>query len=215
MAHNAVERKRRRQMNEHLKLLRSLTPRFYIKRGDQASIIGGVIEFIKELHHLLQVLESNKQRRLSLSPASSPSPRPMLQLMPSTADHYSNPFPPSSLKDQTYLLGSCCNSSVADVEAKLSGSNVELKVISRRVPGQAVKIVATLEMLSFDVLHFNISSMDDTVLYSFLLKIGLECGVSMEELAVEVHRTFFSPPPITAAAAGRRHHHDIYQNELL
>ncbi|CAI0466354.1 unnamed protein product [Linum tenue] len=246
MAHIAVERNRRRQMNEHLKLLRSLTPRFYIERGDQASIIGGVIEFIKELHLLLQALESKKQRRLSLSPRShasatvsspSPSPRPMLQLMPSAAanDHFNNhrnPFPSSSTSGfgdvkyetppTTTLLGSCCNSAVADVEAKLSGSNVELKVISRRVPGQVVRMVSVLEMLSFEVLHLNISSMDDTVLYSFLLKIGLECEVSMEELAVEVHRTFFSPPsPSTAAAGGGggggggNHHRDIYPNQLL
>lgn len=32
MSHITVERNRRRQMNEHLKVLRSLTPRFYIKR---------------------------------------------------------------------------------------------------------------------------------------------------------------------------------------
>ena len=32
MSHIAVERNRRRQMNEHLKVLRSLTPCFYIKR---------------------------------------------------------------------------------------------------------------------------------------------------------------------------------------
>ncbi|CAL1396919.1 unnamed protein product [Linum trigynum] len=241
MAHIAVERNRRRQMNEHLKLLRSLTPRFYIKRGDQASIIGGVIEFIKELHHLLQALESKKQRRLSLSPGShatasspSPSPRPMLQLMPSATaaaadqcySNHRNQFPSSSgfgdvKDDQMTLLGSCCNSAVADVEAKLSGSNVELKVISRRVPGQVVRMVSVLEMLSFEVLHLNISSMDDTVLYSFLLKIGLECEVSMEELAVEVQRTFFSPPSpstVTAASAagGRAHHHrHIYPNQLL
>lgn len=32
MAHIAVERNRRRQMNEHLRVLRTLTPCFYIKR---------------------------------------------------------------------------------------------------------------------------------------------------------------------------------------
>ncbi|KAM0966291.1 hypothetical protein EV2_022696 [Malus domestica] len=34
MSHIVVERNRRKQMNEHLKVLRSLTPCFYIKRGD-------------------------------------------------------------------------------------------------------------------------------------------------------------------------------------
>ncbi|CAK9158072.1 unnamed protein product [Ilex paraguariensis] len=182
MSHIAVERNRRRQMNEHLRVLRSLTPSFYIKRGDQASIIGGVIEFIKELHQVLQCLES-KKRRNSLSPSPGPSPRP---LQPSPQPD--SPFGVESFKE----LGACCNSPVADVEAKLSGSNVILRTISRRIPGQIVKIINVLEKLSFEILHLNISSMEDTVLYSFVIKIGLECKISMEELALEVQQSFCS-----------------------
>uniref|UniRef100_A0A2N9HP21 BHLH domain-containing protein n=1 Tax=Fagus sylvatica TaxID=28930 RepID=A0A2N9HP21_FAGSY len=182
-------------MNEHLKVLRSLTPCFYIKRGDQASIIGGVIEFIKELHQVLQSLES-KKRRKSLSPSPAPSPKPLLQLTP----QLDTPFIGfENVKE----LGACCNSPVADVEAKISGSNVVLKIISKRIPGQLFKIISVLERLQFEVLHLNISSMEDTVLYSFVikawsigeylsLKIGLECQLSVEELAVEVQRSFCS-----------------------
>ncbi|WCJ23677.1 basic helix-loop-helix (bHLH) DNA-binding superfamily protein [Euphorbia peplus] len=182
MAHIAVERNRRRQMNEHLKVLRSLTPCFYIKRADQASIIGGVIDFIKELHQVLQALES-KKRRTSLSP--SPSPKP-LQLT-----HIQQPDPNFFYAQENDLTSACCNSSVADVEAKLSGSNVMLKIISKRIPGQIVRIIHVLEKLCFQVLHLNISSMEDTVLYSFVVKIGLECQLSVEELAVEVQKSFF------------------------
>ncbi|CAL9099876.1 unnamed protein product [Musa acuminata var. zebrina] len=87
MSHITVERNRRKQMNDHLSVLRSLMPCFYVKRGDQASIIGGVVEYIKELQQVLQSLEAKKQRKaygelLSPRPASSPrssstlSPRP-------------------------------------------------------------------------------------------------------------------------------------------
>ncbi|XP_028761068.1 transcription factor MUTE-like [Neltuma alba] len=178
MSHIAVERNRRRQMNEHLKVLRSLTPCFYIKRGDQASIIGGVIEFIKELHQVLEVLESKKRRK-----SVSPSPRTPLP-PPATfnqADH-------SPLKEE--VGAASCNSSVADVQVKISGSNVNLRVICHRIPGQVSKIISVLERLSFEVLHLNISSMDDTVLYHFVVKIGLECQLSLEELAMGVQQTF-------------------------
>ncbi|KAG8370156.1 hypothetical protein BUALT_Bualt14G0088000 [Buddleja alternifolia] len=184
MSHIAVERNRRRQMNEHLKVLRSLTPCFYIKRGDQASIIGGVVEFIKELHLVLQSLEA-KKRRKSLSPGPGlPSPR-QFQLSP-------QPETPFVKRDHNNFeeLGACCNSPVADVEAKISGSNVLLRTISRRIPGQIVRIISVLEKLSFEILHLNISSMEDTVLYSFVIKIGLECQVSVEELALEVQQSF-------------------------
>ncbi|XP_074588660.1 transcription factor SPEECHLESS-like [Curcuma longa] len=78
--HITVERNRRKQMNEHLSVLRSLMPCFYAKRGDQASIIGGVVDYIKELQQVLQSLEAKKQRKafsevLSPRPVSS-SPRP-------------------------------------------------------------------------------------------------------------------------------------------
>ncbi|KAI4364767.1 hypothetical protein MLD38_020820 [Melastoma candidum] len=60
MTHIAVERNRRKQMNEHLAVLRSLMPDSYVQRGDQASIVGGAVEFVKELEHLLQNLEAQK-----------------------------------------------------------------------------------------------------------------------------------------------------------
>ncbi|MBA0858301.1 hypothetical protein Goshw_024086 [Gossypium schwendimanii] len=186
MSHIAVERNRRRQMNEHLKVLRSLTPCFYIKRGDQASVIGGVIEFIKELQQVLQALESKKQRK-SLSPNPSPStPRPLP--LPAKPNH--SPIGLETVGD----VGACCNSSLADVEARIAGSNVVLKIVCGRIPGQILKIIAVLEKFSFEVLHVNISSMEDTVLYSFIIKIGLECQLSLEELAVEVQQSFFSEP---------------------
>ncbi|CAI9776299.1 unnamed protein product [Fraxinus pennsylvanica] len=156
-------------------------------KGDQASIISGVIEFIKELHQVVQSLESKKRRKSSsLSPSPGPSPMPF-QL---------SPQPDSPLfacnTDQFKEVGTCCNSPLADVEAKISGSNVILRTISRRIPGQIVKIINVLEKLSFEILHLNISSMEDTVLYSFVIKIGLECQVSVEELALEVQQSFCS-----------------------
>ncbi|CAK7324105.1 unnamed protein product [Dovyalis caffra] len=79
MSHITVERNRRKQMNEHLSVLRSLMPCFYVKRGDQASIIGGVVDYINELQQVLQSLEAKKQRKVYsevLSPRIVSSPRP-------------------------------------------------------------------------------------------------------------------------------------------
>ncbi|KAG8477537.1 hypothetical protein CXB51_030364 [Gossypium anomalum] len=65
MTHIAVERNRRRQMNDYLNSLRSLMPPCYIQRGDQASIIAGAIDFVKELEQFLQSLEAQKRTRKS------------------------------------------------------------------------------------------------------------------------------------------------------
>ncbi|KAG6387758.1 hypothetical protein SASPL_152950 [Salvia splendens] len=74
--HISVERNRRKQMNEHISVLRSLMPCFYVKRGDQASIIGGVVNYIKELQQILQSMEAKKQRK-AYADVLSPRPGPI------------------------------------------------------------------------------------------------------------------------------------------
>ncbi|AQK92687.1 transcription factor MUTE [Zea mays] len=215
MSHIAVERNRRRQMNEHLKVLRSLTPGLYIKRGDQASIIGGAIEFIKELQQVLESLEARKKRRSSggghsfLTGSPSPTPSPRSHLLSSV----STPSPPVMIKE----LAACCNSAVADVEAKISGSNVLLRTLSRRssIPGrQAVRLIAVLEGLHLEVLHLNISTMEDTVLHSLVLKIGLECQLSVEDLAYEVQQIFGQDTAEQKPQEENHNQHIIYSSAM-
>ncbi|KAH1255720.1 Transcription factor SPEECHLESS [Glycine max] len=99
MSHITVERNRRKQMNEHLTVLRSLMPCFYVKRGDQASIIGGVVDYISELQQVLQALEAKKQRKVYsevLSPrlVSSPRPSPLSPRKPPLSPRLNLPISP-------------------------------------------------------------------------------------------------------------------------
>ncbi|KAE9608900.1 putative transcription factor bHLH family [Lupinus albus] len=100
ISHITVERNRRKQMNEHLSVLRSLMPCFYVKRGDQASIIGGVVDYINELQQVLQALEAKKQRKVYtdvLSPrlvSSSPRPSPLSPRRPPLSPRLNLPISP-------------------------------------------------------------------------------------------------------------------------
>lgn len=233
MSHITVERNRRKQMNENLSVLRSLMPCFYVKRGDQASIIGGVVDYINELQQVLQSLEAKKQRKVYcevLSPrlVSSPRPSPLSPRKPPLSPRLNLPISPRTpqpgspykprLQQQGYLSPtkatnnnsvepSPCSSStssidsinelvansksaIADVEVKFSGPNLLLKTVSPRIPGQAVKIIPALEDLAFEILHVNISTVDETMHNSFTIKIGIECQLSAEELAQQIQQTF-------------------------
>ncbi|CAI9092373.1 OLC1v1027593C1 [Oldenlandia corymbosa var. corymbosa] len=236
MTHITVERNRRKQMNDHLTVLRSLMPCFYVKRGDQASIIGGVVNYINELQQVLQSLEAKKQRKVYsevLSPriaVSSPrtlsqpqpsprkpplSPRLSLPISPRTPQPTSPYKPPASrlppqlqggglpspcsssttnssiINDSVNELVAHSKSAVAEVEVKFSGPNVLLKTVSPRLPGQVVKIISTLEDLSLEILQLDISNIDDsTIMFSFTIKIGIECQLSAEELAQQIQLTF-------------------------
>nr|GEW20596.1 transcription factor SPEECHLESS [Tanacetum cinerariifolium] len=216
VSHIAVERNRRKQMNEHLTVLRSLMPCFYVKRGDQASIIGGVVDYITELQQVLQSLEAKKQRKvysdvLSPRPALSPrkppiSPRPLMPISPRTPQplspyrarspaaynssymsstqlsvsnnmipHSLDPSPSSSSSTSDIVNELVANSKspIADVEVKFSsGSNLILKTISPRFPGQAMKIVSVLEDLSLEILKADINTVNETTVNSFTIKVS-------------------------------------------
>ncbi|KAM0038168.1 putative transcription factor bHLH family [Helianthus debilis subsp. tardiflorus] len=198
MTHIAVERNRRKQMNEHLRVLRSLMPGSYVQRGDQASIIGGAIEFVRELEQLLQCLESQKRRRLYgetprvVGDSSALPVMPQANQSPPVAMFY--PQPPDDqmklveyddgLKEETAESKSC----LADVEVRLLGFDAMIKILCRRRPGQLIKIIAALEDLQFNILHTNITTIEQTVLYSFNVKVASEARFSAEEIANSVQQ---------------------------
>ncbi|KAI3746908.1 hypothetical protein L6452_09350 [Arctium lappa] len=196
MTHIAVERNRRKQMNEHLRVLRSLMPGSYVQRGDQASIIGGAIEFVRELEQLLQCLESQKRRKLygdnTPRVVGDSSSLPILQ---PPAVFY--PPPPAAdddemklveyeggLKEETAESKSC----LADVEVRVLGFDAMIKILCRRRPGQLIKTIAALEDLQFSILHTNITTIEQTVLYSFNVKVASEVRFSAEDIANSVQQ---------------------------
>ncbi|KAJ1690903.1 hypothetical protein LUZ63_015058 [Rhynchospora breviuscula] len=212
-SHITVERNRRKQMNEHLSVLRSLMPCFYVKRasGDQASIIGGVVDYIKELQQVLESLEAKKQRKLCsevLSPIQASSPHLLLSPKPPFSPKLGLPISPrtplpespykcnalqSQILDKIVLPTQSMSSTalaMADVTVEFAGPNVLLKTISQHIPRQMLKIVAVLDNLSLEILQASISIVNGTMLNSFTIKIGVDCDLSIEDLVQEIKRTF-------------------------
>ena len=226
-------------------------------QGDQASIIGGVVDYIKELQQVLRSLEAKKHRKACAEQVLSPrpavpaaSPRPLLikstpplsprvavpisprtptpgspykqpsgggggggaaagsrpphpaaaaymmpspamtpttssssssyahdqlqQLYPTTAQ----PYLPTLDSLVTELAARAASGRPAaagltlpDVKVEFAGPNLVLKTVSRRAPGQALKIIAALESLSLEILHVSVSTLDDTMVHSFTIKV--------------------------------------------
>ncbi|KAH0670206.1 hypothetical protein KY290_025623 [Solanum tuberosum] len=203
MTHIAVERNRRKQMNEHLRVLRSLMPGSYVQRGDQASIIGGAIEFVRELEQLLQCLESQKRRRIygdttptrPLGDSSTPPSMPINQNPNTINPHHQSPilFPlpneyniEGEIQEEVAESKSC----LADVEVKLLGFDAMIKILSRRRPGQLIKAIAALEDMQLSILHTNITTIEQTVLYSFNVKISGETRYTADDIANSTQQIF-------------------------
>ncbi|KAJ8541340.1 hypothetical protein K7X08_002156 [Anisodus acutangulus] len=196
MTHIAVERNRRKQMNEYLAVIRSLMPPSYVQRGDQASIIGGAINFVKELEHHLQTLEVQKNKSHSKKQQEqeqehsdhhgSPSTPPLFAdyfAFPqySTHSNHSNSSSPAASCDSPPLAAE--KMSVADIEVSMAESHANLKILSKRRPKQLLKIVAGLQCLWVTVLHLNVTTVDHMVLYSLSLKLEEGCQLTT---AVEI-----------------------------
>ncbi|KAL4273902.1 hypothetical protein GQ457_13G029150 [Hibiscus cannabinus] len=224
MIHIAIERNRRRQMAEHLRVLRSLMPASYVQRvytvtqhsdsfflsligfrifvlqGDQASIVGGAIEFVSELEQLLERLESQKARRLYGEPSlqtrdSSPSmdiqqQQPLLPPMSLPKDRIELIDYDSDTNAALYDQTAESKSSLADVQVKLSGSEAMVNILSKTRPGQLVQTIAALERLNLNLLHTNITTIEQTILYSFNVKVESESRLTAEDIATSVQQVF-------------------------
>ncbi|KAL2655869.1 hypothetical protein AAZV13_04G089400 [Glycine max] len=162
--HIAVERNRRKQMNEYLAVLRSLMPSSYVQRGDQASIIGGAINFVKELEQLLQSMEGQKR--------TNQAQENVVGLNGSTTTPFAEffTFPQYTTRGRT-MAQEQKQWAVADIEVTMVDSHANLKVLSKKQPGQLMKIVVGLQSLMLSILHLNVSTLDDMVLYSISVKV--------------------------------------------
>ncbi|KAK4356856.1 hypothetical protein RND71_022466 [Anisodus tanguticus] len=194
MTHIEVERNRRKQMNEHLHVLRSSKkiaacvsdPLKVILedliRGDQASIIGGAIEFVRELEQLLQCLESQKRRKLYGDDSSTSLME--IQTPPNLPLANANEI---GIQEDIAESKSC----LADVEVKLIDfDNAMIKVLSKRRPGQLINTISALEDLQLNIIHTNVTTIEQTVLYSFNVKISGETRFTADNIANLVQQIF-------------------------
>ncbi|MCD7447441.1 hypothetical protein HAX54_029707 [Datura stramonium] len=206
MTHIAVERNRRKQMNEHLAVLRSLMPESYVQRGDQASIVGGAIEFVKELEHILQSLEAQKIILLQQGGNDSGSGGgnnnsnsgdgevPNANARAGETEYFPTPF----AQFFSYPQYTCCQlpnkytskskAAIADIEVTLIETHANVRILSRRRFRQLSKLVAAFQSLYLTVLHLNVTTLDPLVLYSISAKVEEGCQVnSADDIAGAVH----------------------------
>ncbi|KAL8162865.1 hypothetical protein V2J09_014354 [Rumex salicifolius] len=189
MTHIAVERNRRKQMNEHLRVLRTLMPSSYVQR----------------------CLESQKRRRLygEATPSGGNGPLPLENNQPydpnnppTNANEDNQAMAPNKLVvdlDNTMMMNNLVGlqeetaeskSSIADVEVKLLGFDAFIKILSRRRSGQLIKAISALQDLQFNILHTNVTTIEQTVLYSFNVQISSDTRFSAEDIASSVQQIF-------------------------
>ncbi|XP_057777762.1 transcription factor bHLH71 [Salvia miltiorrhiza] len=195
MTHIAVERNRRKQMNEHLAVLRSLMPDSYVQRGDQASIVGGAIEFVKELEHILQSLEAKKFALLEHGNVTNKEHHDDEEIRNDDrnlgspfAQFFAYPQFSCSHSQVSNKYTSQSKAAIADIEVTLIETHANIRVLSRRRVRQLSKMVASFQSIFLAILHLNVTTLDTLVLYSISAKVEEGCQLnSADDIAGAVH----------------------------
>ncbi|MED6161220.1 hypothetical protein PIB30_058643 [Stylosanthes scabra] len=191
MTHIAVERNRRKQMNHYLSVLRSLMPDSYVQRGDQASIIGGAINFVKELEQKLQFLGATHHQEgdehNNNTPFSEFFTFPQYTTTTTTTSSSSNNNGGEGCdKSSTTVVGS----GGADIEVTMVESHANVKIRSKKKPKQLLKMVSALHTMRLTILHLNVTTtINHFVLYSLSLKVEDDCKLgSVDDIAAAVYQ---------------------------
>jgi hypothetical protein len=123
---------------------------------------------MKELeHHLQSMIGQKKINQKENENGSSSSPFAEFFMFPqySTCESQSNTCYPANQMNQSRAM--------ADIEVTLVDSHANIKIMLKKRQGQVMKMVVGLQNLGFNILHLNVSTVDDFVLVSVTVKVNL------------------------------------------
>lgn len=133
-------------------------------------MIGGAINYVKELEQLLQSLEA--QKYMNQCSSSSCTITPFTDFF--TFPQYSSSTSSSSSSSQDLLEETKkknSSSAMADIQVTMVENHASLKVLSRSRPKQLLKMVTGLHSLHLTIFHLNLTTFDHMTFYSFSLKV--------------------------------------------
>ncbi|KAK3441675.1 hypothetical protein EUGRSUZ_B02000 [Eucalyptus grandis] len=169
MAHIATERNRRKQMNEHLSVLRSLMPDSHVQK------LGA--------HKEMEGQSSKCEDDISSPPFSEFFTCPQYSASPGQG----NDSVP--MNEWTSLT----QSAIADIEVTMVETHANLKVRSKRRPKQLLRLVSGLQSVGLTVLHLNVTTAEPFVLYCLTLKVEDGCQMtSGDEIAAAANQILSS-----------------------
>ncbi|KAK8970790.1 Transcription factor bHLH94 [Platanthera guangdongensis] len=198
MAHIAVERNRRKQMNDYLAVLRSLMPPSYINRVSLSPSHDLFLDFFGGARPLPRlntyILRMSQGDQASTVGSAINFIKELEHLLLSVEIQSQLKQPPDPTNPPANLFtfsgsSSNSNSAFAGIQVAVVEVHASLKVVSRRRPKQLLHLVTGLQNLRLSTLHLNVTAAaDPMILYSLSLKgsykapVTILCGRSSTDL---------------------------------
>lgn len=141
-------------------------------QGDQASIIGGAINFVKKLEQKLQFLGVQKEKKIENKnkPFSEFFTFPQYSTSESVCE-----CSETKMGEIEKMGGEVQSLNIADIEVTMVESHANLKIRTKKRPKQLLKLVSSLHGLCLTILHLNVTTADEFVFYSLSVKV-IVCG---------------------------------------
>lgn len=160
------ERRRRKKLNERLYSLRALVPK--ISKLDKASIVSDAISYVEDLQKQVDVMQADIHALESGKGSSLQGPchdsnngmTPRNALRKQFTEHRILELEVSQMEEQTY----------------------HLRIHCKKGPGVLVQLTSALEALDFDIVNANLTSVNDHVLNTVVVKAGNGEVMTPEEL---------------------------------
>lgn len=141
-------------------------------KGDQASIIGGAINFVKELEQRLHFLGAQKEgegKSDSSGDANANMPFSEFFTFPQYSTNVGGGYDNNSAAIGENMGDVQCG--IADIEVTMVESHANLKIRSKKRPKQLLKLVSGLHNTRLTILHLNVTTTGEVVLYSLSVKV--------------------------------------------
>lgn len=116
---------------------------------------------MKELEHILQSMDPNRTTTTTHEADTSTS-----SLVCPFSDFFT--FPQFSSKSSSVTESS---SSPAEIEVTVAESHANIKIMAKKKPRQLLKLVASIQSLRLTLLHLNVTTLDNSILYSISVKV--------------------------------------------
>ncbi|XP_023640750.1 transcription factor bHLH18 isoform X2 [Capsella rubella] len=175
--HILAERKRREKLTQRFVALSALVPG--LKKMDKASVLGDAIKHIKHLQEIVKEYEEQKQERTMES---------IILVKKSQLVLDENHQPSSSSSSDGNR--DCSSSNLPEIEVRVSGNDVLIKILCEKQKGNVIKIMGEIEKLGLLITNSNVLPFGPTFDISIIaqnrnfdIKIedlvkNLSCGIS-------------------------------------
>ncbi|KAM0017133.1 putative transcription factor bHLH family [Helianthus debilis subsp. tardiflorus] len=167
--HVEAERQRREKLNQRFYALRSVVPN--VSRMDKASLLSDAVCYINKLKEKVTYLESQLHRR------NQGKPKKMkVEIVDTTENHEQNSntcdmYLSSKKTSRVNMTTKNKTSSLREVEVKMVGNDVMIRVQSGNTDVQAAKLMDALREMKAQIQHASMSCVNEIMLQDVVARI--------------------------------------------